>query len=494
MAIAMVVVLGSIMTVLDMTIVNVALNRLSEDLHAPMATIQWVATGYTLALATAIPITPWVVGRFGAKRAYLISIAVFTVGSVLAGLAWDIGSLIGFRVVQGLGGGMITPVGMTVIIRAAERARMGRAMSVLGIPVLIGPLAGPILGGWLTDSFSWRWIFFINIPLGALALVLAARTFGRDVPLPGIRLDVAGLLMLSPGLASVLFGLAGVAEGDGFGSLRVLAPVVAGAILILAFVARALTTARPLIDLRLAARRPIATAAAMLALFTCAYFGSLLLLPLYFQLVRDQSATATGLLGIPQVLATGITMQIASRMIDKRPPGRLIPAGVALAGAGYLTFTTQLGAATPYWILITALTVAGVGVGMTIMPAMTAATRDIPDAEVPTATAALNIVQQVASAAGTALMSVLLTTSMAGRLPAATGGDLDAIRALSTETKQQLAPSLADAFQHTYGWATALMAAALLPALLIPATRGQAGPANAGHGEPARQRRKADPR
>ncbi|MCO6003373.1 DHA2 family efflux MFS transporter permease subunit [Actinoallomurus purpureus] len=468
MAIAVVIVLGSIMTVIDMTIVNVALGRLSQDFHAPVATIQWVATGYTLALATVIPATAWTVGRFGAKRAYLASIALFTLGSALAGLAWDTGSLIGFRALQGLGGGMITPLAMTIIIRAADPARMGRMMSVMGIPVLIGPLAGPILGGWLVDSASWRWIFFINIPIGALVLLLAGRIFPADTPQPGHRLDVPGLLMLSPGLAATIYGLAtGGRHGD-FGSAQVLVPTVVGAALVAGFVVRGLTARHPLIDLRLFSRRSFATAAGTLVFFTCAYFGSMLLLPLYYQVVRGQSATASGLLGIPQVLATGITMQITGRLSDRVSPGRLVPVGIALASSGFLVFTTQVHADTPYWHLIAPLVVTGVGVGMTIMPAMTAATRNVPSEQVPGASTALNITQQVSAALGTALISVLLAAAMRDRLPDAADRGTGAVRALATPARHAIAPRLADAFQHTYVWAVVLMVLALLPAFFLP--------------------------
>lgn len=196
--IALVVVLGSIMSVLDVTVVNVALNHLAQDFDAPLATIQWVATGYTLALATVIPVAAWAMGRFGTKRLYMFSIGTFAAGSVLAGLAWSAESLILFRVLQGLGGGLIMPVGMTILARASDPGRMGRTMAIMGIPILIGPLAGPILGGWLVDDVSWRWIFFINVPIGALALGLAAKIFPRDTPQPTKPLDVLGLLMLSP--------------------------------------------------------------------------------------------------------------------------------------------------------------------------------------------------------------------------------------------------------------------------------------------------------
>jgi EmrB/QacA subfamily drug resistance transporter len=468
MVIAMVVVLGSTMTILDTTIVTVALNHLSRDFHAPLATIQWVATAYTLALASVIPVTAWAIGRFGTKRVYMCTIALFTIGSALAGLSWSAGTLIAFRVLQGLGGGMVTPVGMTIVIRAADPARAGRTMSILGIPVLIGPLAGPVLGGWLADAISWRAIFFVNLPMGALVLALAARFLWHSTPQPAQRLDVAGLLTLSPGLAALVYGLAtGGARGD-FGSPGVLAPTILGVVMIGTFTVRALTARHPLVDLRLFRRRAFASGAGALALFVCAFFGSLLLAPLYYQLVRGQSATGAGLLAVPQTLATGITMQIATRLTDKITPARMVPVGVAVATAGFLAFTTQVAAGTSYWVLCGVGSVMGVGVGMTLMPTMAAVTRNLAHEVVPAATTALSIIQQVAGSVGTALMSVLLSGALADRLPGGAGNALGAVQTLPAGARRAIAPRVAEAFQHTYGWAVALMALALLPALLLP--------------------------
>ncbi|MCZ0993840.1 DHA2 family efflux MFS transporter permease subunit [Streptomyces noursei] len=470
-ALASVVVLGSLMTVLDTTVVNVALNRLSADFHAPLAAIQWVVTGYTLALAAVIPLTAWAIGRFGTKRLYLLAIGAFALGSALAGLAWNIESLIAFRVLQGLAGGAVSPVGMTILIRASDPAHRGRIMSILGIPVLVGPLIGPVLGGYLVDQVSWRWIFLINVPIGLLALLLGARLFPRDTPQPTRRLDVPGLLALSPGLALLLYGLSTGAERHAFASPGALLPTLLGAALVAAFVVRALTAAEPLLDLRLLRHRPFGTAVATLALFTCGYFGSMMLLPLYYQVVRGQSATGAGLLGIPQVLATGITMQFAGRLGDKVAPGKLVPTGVVLAATGFLAFTTQVAADTPYAVLMAALALMGIGVGMTIMPTMAAATRSVDADRIPVASTTMTIIPQLGASVGGALMSVLLAGALTDRLPRSLSGGLEAVHALPRTAVRHLAPQLADAFQHTYVWAVGFVALAVLPAVFLPRRR-----------------------
>src|SRR5690349_5795923 len=215
LAVAGVVVLGAVMSILDTTVVNVAINTLARDFDTSLSTIQWVVTGYTLALATVIPLTGWGADRFGTKRLYMISIALFIMGSALSGLAWSAETLIAFRILQGLGGGMLMPAGMTILTRAAGVDRVGRVMAVIGIPMLLGPIFGPILGGWLVDDFSWRWIFFINLPIGAVAFVLALRILPKDEPHAAERFDVLGLALLSPGLALAIYGLAESASEGG---------------------------------------------------------------------------------------------------------------------------------------------------------------------------------------------------------------------------------------------------------------------------------------
>ncbi|MGW2031578.1 DHA2 family efflux MFS transporter permease subunit [Streptomyces sp. NPDC001811] len=440
-----VVVLGTTMSVLDMTIVNVALRHLSESFGAPLETIQWTATAYTLALAAVIPAAAWAMGCVGAKRTYITALALFTLGSLLAACAWDAGSLIAFRVVQGLGGGLLQPVGMAMGMRVADRARLGRAMGLLGLPILIGPVAGPVLGGRLLDAASWHWIFLINLPVGALALVLAARLLPRDAPegrgrdLP--RLDVPGLLMLSPGLALLLYGLARGGEHGDFTAPGALLPTLAGAVLVAAFVRRALTVRAPLLDLRLLRDRTFAAGIGTLAPFTCGYFGSMLLGPLYWQQERGLSATAAGLLGAPAGLVVGVTMQVAARRIDTAVPRRLITAGCAVAalGMGLMAWHTGTAGVAPWRIAVAGM-VMGVGAGMTLMPAMTTATRGLPPDRLPGASTALSINAQLAASVGTALLSVVLAA--AGPSPAG--------------------------FRLTYAVTAALLAAAVPCALRLP--------------------------
>ncbi|MEV5344409.1 MFS transporter [Streptomyces achromogenes] len=276
---------------------------------------------------------------------------------------------------QGLGGGLLQPVGMAMGMRIADRARLGRAMALLGLPVLVGPVAGPVLGGWLVDAASWHWIFLVNLPVGALALVLAARLLPKDAPpAPGAarpRLDLPGLLTLSPGLALLLYGLSHGGERGDFTAPGALVPTLAGAVLATVLVRRALTVRAPLLDLRLLRDRTFAAAVTTLAPFTCGYFGSMLLGPLYWQQERGLSAAAAGLLGAPAGLVVGTTMRIAARRVDRVAPRLLIAAGCAAGalGMGLPAWQTGTPGAAP-WRIVVAGMVMGVGAGMTLMPAI----------------------------------------------------------------------------------------------------------------------------
>jgi EmrB/QacA subfamily drug resistance transporter len=462
--VASVVVVGAVMSILDTTVVNVAINTLARDFHTSLATIQWVATGYTLALATVIPLTGWAADRFGTKRLYIMSITLFLVGSVLSGLAWSAESLIGFRVLQGLGGGMLMPAGMTILTRAAGPQRVGRVMAIIGVPMMLGPIFGPILGGWLVDSFSWRWIFFINVPIGAAALVMSQRILPRDVPQPQHRLDVAGLALLSPGLAAVIYGLAETSGAGGFGSPRVYLPILAGAVALGLFVRHALRTPDALIDLRLFSNRTFAAASGTLVLVIVAVFGGMLLLPLYLQVVRGESAMSTGLLLAPQGIGAMIAMPIAGRLTDRTGVGRIVPVGLVIVGLSFLGLT-RLTAHTSYWLMGADLFLMGAGMGATMMPTFSGAMQTLRRASIARASTTLNINQQVGASIGTAVLSVLLAHELSSRLPGGSGGGIGA--AVPAGVRERIAPPMAEAFAATFWYALALVMVAFVVAIVL---------------------------
>ena len=467
LGVASVVVLGAIMSILDTTIVNVAINTLAREFHTSLATIQWVSTGYLLALATVIPLTGWAADRFGTKRLFMTSISLFLAGSALCGAAWSVDSLIAFRVVQGIGGGMILPAGMTMLTQAAGPSRVGRVMSVVGIPAMLGPVFGPVIGGLLVDDASWRWIFYVNVPIGAIVLALAWRVLPRDQPAPSERLDWVGLMMLSPGLAAFVYGLAETSSGGGVGSPRALVPMLAGLALIAAFLVHALRTQGALLDVRLFAKRSVAAASGTTMLFAMAYFGAALLLPLYFQIARGLSPLHAGLLIAPQGLGAALMMPFAGKATDRTGPGRVVLGGLLVTIIGMFSLT-QVGAHTSYLLIEATLFVMGLGLGATMMPAMAAAYQTLARAQVARATSALNIIQRVGASIGIALISVVLTHQLTQRLGHVAGHvGLAAAQAVPASARAHAAPIIAAAFAHTFWWALILLACALIPASLL---------------------------
>jgi EmrB/QacA subfamily drug resistance transporter len=477
LTLAAVVVLGAIMTILDATIVNVALPTLGQDFHTSIAAIQWVPTIYLLAFASVIPASGWASERFGARRVWIVSLAVFLAGSLACGLSRSVGELIGFRVLQGAGGGMIMPVGQAILARAAGPQRMGRVMSIVGVPLLLGPVAGPVIGGAIVSGASWRWIFFVNLPVGAAALALALWLL-PDTPRRPAKLDKPGLVLLSGGIAVFLYGLARAGTGGAAVGVAPAATMATGLALVAVFCLYALRARQPLIDIRLLRRRGFAAAAAANLMLGIALFGVALLLPLYLEIVRGRTPLQTGLLLIPQGLGAALAMPAAGALTDRAGARPVVTAGIALALAGTAAYT-QITATTGYWYLAAALLLIGAGLGATITPSMAAAFQAIDRPAIPAATAAIGTIQRIAGSLGTALLAVTLQHAITARIPGYHGGITQAA-ALAAAGPARALPALAGAFGATFWVALGLTAASLLPALLLPgrpAARSPGAPA-----------------
>ena len=487
--VAGVVVLGAIMSILDITVVSVALKTFQTEFDATAAQVAWTMTGYTLALASVIPLTGWAADRFGTKRLYLLAVTLFTAGSVLCATATSLEMLTLFRVLQGLGGGMLMPLGMTILTRAAGPDRVGRVMAVLGIPMLLGPIFGPILGGWMIDSFSWHWIFLINLPIGIGAFVYATIVLPKDHVEPSESFDFVGMLLLSPGLAAFLYGVSSIPESGTILDTGVLGWAGVGALLIIAFVPWALRPANqhPLIQLRLLENKNFTVAVIAMMLFAISFFGASLLFPLYFQEVRGETALQAGLLLAPQGIGAMLTMPAAGFLSDKIGPGKIVLTGITVITVGMGMFT-QVGAETGYPYLISALFIMGLGMGATMMPIMSAALATLSEHNIARGSTFLNITQQVAASIGTALFSVLLTNGfkdsadikLAGAVQALedqpaklaaflqqaglTGADLRGLPARALA-------DMADAFGFVFLVATILVACCLIPAAFLPRSK-----------------------
>jgi EmrB/QacA subfamily drug resistance transporter len=475
--------LGGLLAVIDTTVTVVAVPRLVEEFDAGIATIGWATSAYALALVAVMPTAAWVIARFGARRAYLAALTVFTAGSLLVGCAWAVGPLIAFRVLQGIGGGLLNPVGMAIALAAVPPDRRGRMMSLTGLPVLVGPLIGPVLGGALLDHASWRWVFWINVPVGVAAVLLGRRVLPATGAPPGARLDLPGLLLLCPGLALAVYGLSVTGERGGLLTASVLAPLLVGGVLVAGFVGRARRVPHPLLRLAVLRAPGMAAGAATVGLFAAGYFGSFLVVPAYVQIVRGESATLAGALGIPQAVATGLMLQLATRLVDRVSPRLVVGIGIATAVAGTVGQVLVLDADTPYPLLAALGAVTGLGTGATLMPTMTAATRALPRADLPAGSTLLSTVSNSAVAAGTALLAATLSW-LVGRFAPGLGEDgLAAAARLGPVDRTAYAADLAGAVRLALAASGALLALAWLASRRLPT--GHAVPAGEAAAEPA---------
>ena len=467
LVVAGVATLGLIMAVLDTTIVNVALDTLSRDLHAPLSTIQWVSTGYLLSLASVIPLSGWITERFGSKRTWIASIVLFALGSALCALATSAGELIAFRVVQGLGGGMLVPVGFTLVAQSAGPRRIGRALGVVGVPILLGPIFGPIIGGLIVDNAAWQWIFVVNVPIAVLAIVVAARALRADAGRADAGpLDWLGAALLCPGLAGVVFGLSEIESHGGIGHPIAFGPMVAGFALVGLFGWHSLRVERPLIEVRLFRSRGFRAASIVTLLLGAALFGTLLVLPLYYQVDRGQSALYAGLLLAPQGIGAALMLPISGRLTDRLGGGPVVVAGITTMTLGTLPLAF-VSANTPYALLCAVLFVRGLGLGASVQPATAAAYAVLDSAHVPRATAALNTMRQIGGSIGTALLSVVLQHESGAVLSSTSGGAEGLLAPLTPGERAQIGGPVATAFAHTFIWAFAITVVAIVPAIAL---------------------------
>jgi EmrB/QacA subfamily drug resistance transporter len=405
------VLVGGVTVILDSTIVSVALHELAADLHADVSTIQWVATAYLLALGVVIPVVGWLQSRLGAKRLWMAALGLFLLGSVLCSLAWDASSLIAFRAVQGVGGGAMLPLMSTMVMQAAKPADRARLMSVVALPAAVGPILGPVIGGLILGAGDWRWLFLVNVPLCLAGLFLAWRLIPAEHPGRRVKLDLVGLLLLSPALVALLWGLSNVSGTGGFARADVVVPMAGGALLLLAFTLWAIRRrGSALVDLEVLRSRPTWAATALMFLSGASLYGAMLLLPLYWQEVRGEDALGAGLLLIPQGVGSLLSRTVATRLLERSGARWVSILGFVLVGVATVPFAFA-DPATPTWGLLAALFFRGLGLGLVMIPLMTVAFQGLAHDQVPHASIVTRIAQQIGGSVGVALLAVILATT-----------------------------------------------------------------------------------
>lgn len=409
--VAAVAVLALFVTLLDLTIVNVALPSLAATFGVATTAVAWVATGYLLAVAVAIPVSGWLGDRFGTKRTFLAALALFTAASLACGLAPNLESLIAFRVLQGTGGGLLTPVGAAMVFRAFPSAERARAAAAMTVPAVVAPALGPVLGGYLVEVQSWRWIFLVNLPLGLAGVILAGRVL-REHRVAGTgRLDLAGFALSAVGLAGLVYALGEIGDrGIAEGGARLVGLAALAALAL--FVAVELRSAQPLIDLRLFGDRLFAAGSAVLFFANAGFFGVVFLLPLLLQAGRGLSPLASGLTTFPTALGIMAVAPLAGHLYPRIGPRRLVAAGMALATTVALALR-QTDLTTDLWALRALMLPLGVAFGLVFIPLQAASFAAVSHDATGRATAAYNAVRQVATAAGIALLAAVLAARLA---------------------------------------------------------------------------------
>jgi EmrB/QacA subfamily drug resistance transporter len=410
------VVLGSFMSQLDTSVVNVGLQGITKSLNSNLATTQWIASGYLLALGASIPLTSWMVRKHGGRRVWLCAIVAFSVASLLCALAQTADQLIALRILQGIAGGMLLPTGQILAAQAAGPERMGRVMSTTGIVVVLAPVLGPVLGGLLIEA-SWRWLFLINVPVGVIAFVLGFRLLPRGGAEPTPPLDVPGLILISVGLPSAIYAITEAGNSQSITKTSVVVTALVAIAALAAFARRELRVPAPLLNVRILGNRMFASSMITSTFASAALFGILILTPLYLEIERGYSPIHTGLLMIGTGIGSAFFFPVSGRLTDRFGGGPVSACGLVLC-----LITTAPMAVMPadasMVIVEIVLALSGIAFTVGLLPTMAAAYASVTREQLPDATPMIVIATRIGGSIGTAIVVVILESRLkSGELP-----------------------------------------------------------------------------
>ena len=410
--VAFVVIFGLFMTILDGTIVNIAIPRLQSAFGASLTDVQWVLTAYTLVQGVATPLTAFLAQRLGQKRLYLLALAGFTIGSALCGISLNLPMLIFFRIVQGATGAFMSPLAITLLYSEFPLEERGVALGALGVPILLAPAVGPTLGGYIVTFLGWQLIFYINVPIGIVGILMGTIFLREGRAEAQTPFDIPGFLLSASGLASLLYGLSD-ASTDGWGSVKVLSFLGSGILLLVIFVVVELGIVsrggKPLLDLRVFASMPFTTSTFATILVTFALYGGLFVLPLYLQNLRGLSAFQSGLLLLPQAFASMVASVVSGRLVDKVGVRLVIIPGLAILAFALWLFSS-ISVYTPYGTIQLWLIVRSFALGFCFQPLSVSALSEIKPPRLPQATAVSTTIRFVVSSLAVAVMATLIQT------------------------------------------------------------------------------------
>lgn len=486
----LVVLIGTFMSILSASIVNVAMASIMAVFNTDTLGVQWVSTAYSLAMAMIIPMSGWLGDKLGLRNLYLWALAVFVLGSTLCAFSWSLESLIAARVIQAVGGGLLSPVVMAMIYRLVPRKQIGTAMGIMGMALFVAPAIGPTLGGWLVQYVDWRWIFMINLPVGLVAVLLSLMIV-PDFPKVAVgKFDFPGAVTAALGFSGLLFVLS---KGNTWGwtSETTVLTLVASVGLLLVFILIELWSPSPLLDLKIFAIPSFTLANIAVGVTTIGMFAGLFYIPLYLQTVVGLKPLPVGLVMLPAALVSALMMPISGKLYDRFGPFSTIVGGMfffAFCQDLFAHITLDTSMATITWWLV----LRGIAMGICMMPIQTAALNDIPTALVSRASSLSNLIRNVASSFGIAVMTVLMTDRSvfhSARIRDTFTADNPALTDFLKSNPVQGPPALAAqvakvsyvlSLQDIFLFATVLILLSIVPALfLVRHRRAQAAAARA---------------
>jgi DHA2 family multidrug resistance protein len=408
--IAFTVMLPTLIEIIDTSIVNVSLNHIRGSLSAGIDEATWTITAYLVSNAIVIPMAGWLARLIGRKNYQIASIALFTFSSFMCGSAWSLNSLIFFRVIQGLAGGGLVPISQSILLESFPREKHGTAMAIFGLGAMLGPIVGPLLGGWITDNWSWRWIFYINIPIGIFSIIMNIIVI-QDPPYmkrQKMKIDYAGLVFLALGLGSLQFILdKGESEAWFESGLIVTFTAISGIALVLLIV-NEFYSEHPIVNLRVFRDRTFTSGAVVMFFVFLNLFGSIVLLPIYLQSMMGYTSYYAGLVLGPGGIATMITMPIAGKLVSKVNPKRILTVGISICALStYMMsrFTLE----TDFWTFVWPRVALGLGMGLTFIPLTTMTLSHIPRENMTEATSLYNLLRNLGGSFGIAFTTTILS-------------------------------------------------------------------------------------
>ena len=477
---------GMFMSILDVSIVNVAIATIQSDFGGSTADVAWVTTAYSLVLGVIVPASAWLGDRFGLDRVYMIALAGFAAGSALCGLAWSLNSLIAFRVIQAIPGGLLPVVTLTMVYRIVPRQKIGTAMGMYGLGIVFAPAIGPTLGGYLVEYMSWRLVFYINVPVGVLGLIAAAIALPKFTRAPTRPFDVWGFITVATGLVALLLAFS---EGQSWGwsSYRVLILIVGGALLLALFVTIELEVEHPLLNLQVFHSAAYTTSLIIMGVMMTGMFATLFYIPLFLQSGQGYQALDTGLLLLPQALVMAVLMPISGRLYDKIGPRWLVVSGLLVAAFGSYGLA-GINPDVTRTEIVSWMCIRAAGVGMAMMSVMTGGLAALHPQLTNSGSAINTVVQRVSAALGLAALTAMATAQQAqlaeGRADllssaSSQANHLQLLQLFGLYRRTQISV-LADSYANVFILTAAFTAAAAVGALFLrsgPAPHADSGAA-----------------